>query len=244
MSQANNLLHRDPLSVGVFSPMGETPRVLRPIPPHSGVEPREFPLEPVIERLRPPGAQSAPHAGHNASQGEITRVAFRLGVSLNWVRRNMAQGGLEANVADAVAIRLGCHPVEIWPDWFSHVPTDEECELAERRTHLRAAHARRQARKFAPIPELGPEACASRRAEMRKPGRVTRPEVGTGVLAKLIQKWEAEEAASSEFTSSKLDGVNSLMGKLPESEPGISPIGESPVASSAGLFDGYLGKVS
>jgi hypothetical protein len=30
-----------------------------------------------------------------------------------WVR-----DGITANTADTLAVQLGCHPVDVWPDWY------------------------------------------------------------------------------------------------------------------------------
>ena len=58
--------------------------------------------------------------------------------------------GLGAYVADGIAVRLGLHPVVIWPDWFAHSPTEEEVTAAEMADHLdaRLATLRRQSMSY------------------------------------------------------------------------------------------------
>lgn len=36
----------------------------------------------------------------------------------------LRQEGLSAAMADEIACRLGCHPVEIWPEWFDVALSD------------------------------------------------------------------------------------------------------------------------
>lgn len=98
----------------------------RPIPPHGALEPRPFPLRPVFEHLAQQG-----EVVHNwQTLSGVAILALRLGVDRRWVYRNLNRG-LGGYVADAVAIRLGVHPVIIWPDWFTvDFEDDDELGLA------------------------------------------------------------------------------------------------------------------
>jgi hypothetical protein len=114
----------------VLSPFRGSDRGLRPIPAHWGREPRPFSLEPVAAMFKPEGFETGePFEGHVYAQGQLAEMSSFLGVDRQSIGRWTKQG-LSAYVADAVAIRLNVHPVEIWSDWFSHAAGDEELAVA------------------------------------------------------------------------------------------------------------------
>jgi lambda repressor-like predicted transcriptional regulator len=63
---------------------------------------RRYPFGPVIERS---GCRS------------VAAVAQKTGFPLRTVQR-WAHLGVTDNYADRLAVRLGFHPSEIWPEWF------------------------------------------------------------------------------------------------------------------------------
>jgi lambda repressor-like predicted transcriptional regulator len=60
-----------------------------------------FSLDPVLRRF-----------------GTVGEAADHLGVSVRSLYRWM-KDGLSWQRADEVAVRLGVHPANIWPDWFA-----------------------------------------------------------------------------------------------------------------------------
>ena len=51
----------------------------------------------------------------------VRELAELLDVSLSVARKRMERGIAEYE-ADGFAVRLGFHPVEVWPEWFQGVP--------------------------------------------------------------------------------------------------------------------------
>lgn len=51
-----------------------------------------------------------------------TRLAEQTGVSLRSVARWVAAGTVPYWTADRVAARLGCHPFDLWPEWYDLDP--------------------------------------------------------------------------------------------------------------------------
>jgi hypothetical protein len=110
--------------------------VNRPIPGRRGGESRPFSFDAVFEMV----------GGSAVDPSKVTRAARVLHVNNVQVYR-WASDGLSPNVADAIAVRLGRHPVELWSDWFSHAPDDEEVAAFEEQERLRAVwRAQRAAR--------------------------------------------------------------------------------------------------
>jgi lambda repressor-like predicted transcriptional regulator len=60
-----------------------------------------FPCEPARARLR-----------------TLVGSRHRLPLSRQTIRTVMTKERLRADVADRVAVALGCHPCELWPEWF------------------------------------------------------------------------------------------------------------------------------
>lgn len=68
-----------------------------------------YSLDPLLERYAVPPNQ--------ANRTAIHELATRSGISRKSFQR-YERNGMDAFQADRVAIRLGFHPVEIWPTWF------------------------------------------------------------------------------------------------------------------------------
>lgn len=66
---------------------------------------RRFPVEPLLERADCPN---------------LVQLAHRLGVHRQQVAQYRSRG-LSERQADRVAIALGFHPIEIWPDYWDDV---------------------------------------------------------------------------------------------------------------------------
>lgn len=103
----------------ITAPKPRTPRAFR----------ERFPFEPLIPivdaRWREPNPNNQGHEniGHIGITGKTVDVT---GMSrpriLRW-RKN----GLDVRAADEVAVALGYHPGQIWPEqWWSVEPLDEE----------------------------------------------------------------------------------------------------------------------
>jgi lambda repressor-like predicted transcriptional regulator len=48
----------------------------------------------------------------------INAVAAAAGIERRQLQRLLARRRLRSDAADAIAVALGRHPVELWPDWF------------------------------------------------------------------------------------------------------------------------------
>jgi lambda repressor-like predicted transcriptional regulator len=68
-----------------------------------------LPLEPLVTR----------HGGVSALARALGRDRSQVG---KWRRR-----GVSLDRADAIAVALGLHPVEVWPEWYT---VTEEAEAA------------------------------------------------------------------------------------------------------------------
>jgi len=129
------------------------------MPSHRPSTKRAFPFAPIVELI----------VGRWDDDGQIpaTRIGLRLGVTREQVHR-WRYKGLGIDQADALAVRLGLHPVEIWPDWYRvTVPTDEEIAIADR--YQRRREGERQARERRAAFEADPRAWRRNR-----PGRSDR----------------------------------------------------------------------
>jgi hypothetical protein len=115
--------------------MTEEPERQLTMPTLATKDARVFPIEPLFAFIgregdvfqRPGGTRSE---DGNRSLGPHAALAMRLGTTPLWVYR-AAPRGLNAFAADVSAVILGVHPVEIWPDWFDHAPSDKEVADAE-----------------------------------------------------------------------------------------------------------------
>jgi lambda repressor-like predicted transcriptional regulator len=54
-------------------------------------------------------------AAHAAS---VDDIALRTGLDRSTVRRQFTRDRLRADAADHIAVALGLHPSQLWPDWF------------------------------------------------------------------------------------------------------------------------------
>lgn len=61
---------------------------------------RRFPIEPLLR------SRSIADLGRTTS------------IDPSQFHRYRRKGGIPASRADVVAIALGCHPLELWPDWL------------------------------------------------------------------------------------------------------------------------------
>ena len=104
------------------------------IPAHRASESRRFGLRPVMDFIRATweGTAASGRGGSGDVRGAlIAQTALALGIDRQCIYRWL-HDGLGVYQADVIAIILGCHPVEIWPDWYElSVPTDEEIEASE-----------------------------------------------------------------------------------------------------------------
>jgi hypothetical protein len=131
----------------------------RKIPSHTVDHgPRQFSLKPAMDLIRDTWEGSnATGPGHSGDiRGSLVKqTAVVLGVNTRYVYRWL-HDGLGVYQADAIAVILGRHPVEIWSDWYElSVPTEEEIEasenaqMIERRRYMREAQRRSRERRAA-----------------------------------------------------------------------------------------------
>lgn len=88
-----------------------------PIPPHEPGDPRPFAMGPVLEAALGSWEGSA-IAGGGIFHTRVDQAARELGIDRQMIYR-WQRDGLGIYQADAIAIRLGRHPVAIWPDWYA-----------------------------------------------------------------------------------------------------------------------------
>lgn len=67
---------------------------------------RRFPLEPLLKFRT------------------VAELARQTGIAAATFHRYRRTGGLPASRADAVAVAVGCHPLELWPDWYDDQAED------------------------------------------------------------------------------------------------------------------------
>lgn len=120
----------------------DTAPLRRPIPAHQPGERRLFSLDPVLDLFKAEAGLPKATGAFPEDKGESTLAAF-LGVSRNRIVRSV-KTGVGANVADAIAVAVGRHPAEIWPDWYDYVPDDAEVEEADRLLQQRIDDRRRR----------------------------------------------------------------------------------------------------
>jgi hypothetical protein len=105
----------------------------RPLPKHLPSEPRPFAFGPLYDMIVPvPGPTKVVSGAVSRCDGDVAKVALKLGVDRQVVYRGFSEG-LGAYTADGLAIRMGMHPVEIWPDWYTWLPSEDEIEMSEAR---------------------------------------------------------------------------------------------------------------
>ncbi|MCU1593767.1 MAG: Winged helix-turn-helix DNA-binding [Frankiales bacterium] len=81
-------------------------------------------------RMAPPGFYTAAPAQKAlanllaTTEGNVTAVAELLRVDRSTVYRVLRRARLRYDAADAIAVALGRHPVELWPDWYDSAPHD------------------------------------------------------------------------------------------------------------------------
>jgi hypothetical protein len=100
----------------------------RPIPTHWRDDPRPFSMDPVYDLV----LKRDPDYLMNGKMyaGSVAIIARRTGTDRQNIYRWNARG-IDAYQADAIAVRLGLHPVVIWPDWFTYAPTEAEVAASE-----------------------------------------------------------------------------------------------------------------
>jgi hypothetical protein len=83
---------------------------------------RRLTIAPVLPYLDAVAFDRHHHAGRPAALAEL------LGVSLRTAHRVLTDDdGIPEHHADTLAARLGCHPLNLWPEW---VEADHEGETA------------------------------------------------------------------------------------------------------------------
>jgi hypothetical protein len=87
-----------------------------------------FPFDPLIPHIEmqyaPPKHVSGHHTSHIALAG---KAAYVLGSDRRYIYRWLDYG-LTHEQADQFAVRLGLHPVELWPNWFDGVEYAPLCD--------------------------------------------------------------------------------------------------------------------
>lgn len=71
---------------------------------------RTFPTAPLIRAL---------HARAERTGCSLVELAELLGIDRRTVQRLPAHPRIDARRADSLAVALGKHPCEIWPEWFA-----------------------------------------------------------------------------------------------------------------------------
>lgn len=91
----------------------------------AGLDPEPV-LACLLVNVRPlPGRFSNPHLTHDAAHAWLephplprqADMAEAAGVSLRTLSRWVNGGRIRPSIADSIAIRLGRHPREFWPEW-------------------------------------------------------------------------------------------------------------------------------
>lgn len=78
---------------------------------------RSFPAEPARRALRALLADT---------QASIVATAGAIGVDPTTLHRLFTRDLIRYDAADRVAVALGHHPSELWPEWFAGTADDEE----------------------------------------------------------------------------------------------------------------------
>jgi hypothetical protein len=113
-----------------------------------------FPLEPLLRAAGIPSVAEVHEDGRHVNRSGkrvdqplagLAALAERLEVSLRMAQFLMSGGrehpaGLSERQADRYAVKLGLLPWEVWPDWWSEAPGEEDL-------HARPCHCRRADRR-------------------------------------------------------------------------------------------------
>lgn len=76
-----------------------------------------FPFEPIEHALAGSDHWSRQHGGYDCLDGVMNSyIAERTGINRGQIIRYKREG-LTVDAADRIAIRLGFHPAELWPDF-------------------------------------------------------------------------------------------------------------------------------
>ena len=67
-------------------------------------------------------AQQALARAALAVDGDVSHLAEVLRLDRGTLYRLMRKARLRYDSADAIAVALGRHPVELWPDWYDREP--------------------------------------------------------------------------------------------------------------------------
>lgn len=70
----------------------------------------------AAKALRPPGYDPAPILAYFRGERDL-HIARHLGVDHTTIGNWRSGARLMSSTADRVAIRLGLHPINIWPEW-------------------------------------------------------------------------------------------------------------------------------
>ena len=54
--------------------------------------------------------------------GNLTAASLALQVDRSTLHRLLSRNRLRSDAADRIAVTLGRHPSELWPDWFADEP--------------------------------------------------------------------------------------------------------------------------
>lgn len=81
----------------------------------TGVGATTFPIEPVLRLLR---------ARADRDGLSLTELVAVLPLPARTVFGWLARGSLRWDSADRMAVALGQHPAQIWPDWFTFTTPD------------------------------------------------------------------------------------------------------------------------
>ena len=54
--------------------------------------------------------------------GNLTAASLALQVDRSTLHRLLSRNRLRSDAADRIAVALGRHPSELWPDWFADEP--------------------------------------------------------------------------------------------------------------------------
>jgi lambda repressor-like predicted transcriptional regulator len=68
-----------------------------------------FPAEPARRALRRLAAET---------DSTVCALADNLGVDRSTIQRLFSRDRLRWDAADHIAVALGCHPCQVWPEWF------------------------------------------------------------------------------------------------------------------------------
>lgn len=106
-----------------------------------------LPAHPLLQ-LAPPAVQRtdarwycdiSPGRLYHREDGRVSTLAEAVGVTPRTVHRWLAKGMTE-EAADRAAVRLGRHPVEVWPDWYEVTADPATLAFMRARAGLASCH--------------------------------------------------------------------------------------------------------